>query len=134
LFLVPEEASGSPEIRQTAALARSAPQGIDFVAAIVDPIANARARAMAPHGHGGGEPRASAEALLQHALVQGPQVLSMRDKMTLLEDARLLEALHRLVTSSETTSPGWRLAGTQPDAPAVVPKRELAGQPLAGAV
>ncbi|MPZ42624.1 MAG: glucans biosynthesis glucosyltransferase MdoH [Betaproteobacteria bacterium] len=133
LFLVPEEASGSLEIQQTAALTRAAPKGIDFIAAIVDPIANARARAMAPHGHGGGEARASAEALLRHALVQGPQALSVRDKMTLLEDARLLELLHRLVTSSEAASPGWRQAETQTASPALLPKRELAGQPLAGA-
>ncbi|MGH8663110.1 MAG: glucans biosynthesis glucosyltransferase MdoH, partial [Burkholderiales bacterium] len=133
LFLIPEEASGSPEIRQTAALTRAAPKGIDFVASIVDPIANARARAMAPHGHGGGEARASAEALLRHALVQGPQALSMRDKMTLLEDARLLESLHRLVASSEAAAPGWHQAGTQTASPALLPKRELADQPLAGA-
>ncbi|MCC7079071.1 MAG: glucans biosynthesis glucosyltransferase MdoH [Burkholderiales bacterium] len=137
LFLIPEEASGSTEIRRTAELTRAAVQAIDFVAVIVDPVANARASAMAPHGHRGGHVRASAEALLQRALAQGPQALSARDKMTLLEDSRLLRALHEQVTSSEPAVGAWRQAGGLPACTASPQQRvvtDTSGQPFAGAV
>jgi membrane glycosyltransferase len=135
LFLVPEEANGSVEIRQTAMLTRNAPRGVDFVTVIVDPVANARACAMAPHGHAGGEARASAAALVRHAALHGPQALSARDRMTLLEDARLLQALHRTVASSDAASAVWREARTQTALPAPAAPSVLgaAGQPLADA-
>jgi membrane glycosyltransferase len=137
LFVIPEESSGSPEIRQTAELARAWSQRpTDFIAAVVDPSSNARACAMAPHGHGAPGPlRPGAKALLCDALVRGPEALSAREKMTLLDDARLLGELHHLVTSAEEASPAWRQAAAKataasPELAAPVPP--AAAQPVAG--
>jgi hypothetical protein len=87
---------------------------------------------MAPHGHGGGEARASADALLRHALVNGPQALSAREKMILLEDARLLKSLHGLVTGSEAAAASWRAPDAQgaPSASRRKPALSGADQPL----
>jgi membrane glycosyltransferase len=110
LFLIPEEAQGSVEMRRTAALTRLARVRADFVRVVVDPRENARARAVALRGHDGAAGRRAAQALLQHALLQGPGALSARDKMALLDDAFLLGALHELVTQSPQAAPGWRQA------------------------
>lgn len=135
LFLIPEESSGSPEIRQTAQWTRAyAQRNVDFVAAVLDPLVNARACAIAPHGHRAARPlRPGTRLLVRHALVHGPDALSAREKMTLLDDARLLGELHRLVTSSEEAASAWRPAAARATSPAT-PDASLppaAVQPLA---
>jgi membrane glycosyltransferase len=78
LFLIPEEANGSVEMRRTAALTRLARVRADFVRVIVDPEENARARAVALRGHNGVAARRACEALLHHALAQEPSASSGR--------------------------------------------------------
>jgi membrane glycosyltransferase len=107
IFLVPEEVSSPRELEQTATLTRIKRRDTDFVAAVLDREANARACAMAPHGHAAGTVRPALQALLQRALSEGPAALSARDKMILLEDVRLLKALHEAVMSSPEASPAW---------------------------
>jgi membrane glycosyltransferase len=138
LFVIPEESSGSPEIRQTAELTRAWSQRLtDFVAAVVESSSNARACAMAPHGHGAAGPlRPGAKSLVRAALVRGPEALNAREKMTLLDDARLLGELHRVVTSAEEASPAWRQAAAKATAAApelAAPVAPAAAHPVAGA-
>jgi membrane glycosyltransferase len=126
LCLIPEEANGSLEMRRTAALTRLARVRADFVRVIVDPEENARARAVALRGHNGvAARRPPCDALLHHALAQGPNALSARDKMALLDDAYLLGALHTLVTSSPQAAPAWRSAAAEALPAAVAPQPQV---------
>jgi membrane glycosyltransferase len=107
IFLVPEEVSAPPELEQTASLTRSSAHDIGFVDAVLDRAANAKACAMAPHGHAAGPVRPALQALLRRALLEGPAALSARDRMILLEDVRLLSTLHEAVKTSAEASPAW---------------------------
>jgi len=107
LFLIPEESSPPPEIvqveqetaRAEAARAALPPAERDgFVRAAVDPVVNAVHCAL-QGGTRGGKPglRAARHALVQRALVQGPESLGASERRLLLADIEPFIELHRSV-------------------------------------
>jgi len=114
LFLIPEEHAPPPELRDLAnclAEARQAEAAIPpterdgFVRVAVDPYTNALHRALLGRERmAGGGLRATRQALLEHALQDGPAGISARERRTLLLDPGLTDELHRRVW----TLPGER--------------------------
>ncbi|RPI43135.1 MAG: glucans biosynthesis glucosyltransferase MdoH, partial [Betaproteobacteria bacterium] len=123
LFLVPEELRASREIEQTARLAKAPRPDAGFVHAIADPLVNAQICALALRRHTAGALRRRYAELVHRALVEGPDGLSTREKMALLDDARALSVLHFEVWSSSLAAPCWgeciraltRADGAQPE-------------------
>lgn len=102
LFLVPEESRPPPELRRLRLAQRCAPVAAGFVAAVVDPLANAVACAA-----GGGRSREGREPLLAAALAGGPQALAARQKLELLDDPQALSSLHFAVWTADAPHPEW---------------------------
>lgn len=102
LFLVPEESRPPPELRHLRRRLRGAPRPADFVAAVVDPLVNALACAA-----GGGRVRAGRDEWLAAALAGGPEALSERQKLALLDDPQALSGLHFAVWTAPAPHPDW---------------------------
>jgi membrane glycosyltransferase len=123
LLRIPEETDPpvelqeiSRELRRTRArLAPAAARG-GFARAIADPVANALQRAVA-RGARRLRPEilAARQALAQRALAEGPASLSLRERRTLLGDARILDELHRAVWAlPEAGARAWGTSGAGP--------------------
>ncbi|MGV6476160.1 glucans biosynthesis glucosyltransferase MdoH [Azotobacter vinelandii] len=98
LFLIPEEHDAPPELRATERYTRENRQralGGAFVRAVVDPLDNALACAMATarHGRSLAIERLRAERVT-HALAVGPERLDDRARLALLGDPVVLARLH----------------------------------------
>jgi len=108
LFVIPEEVDAPRELRDTVTHLNATAPLPGFVDAVVDPAVNALVCAGA-HGH----PRmpdlsrAAGDSLVLQALRRGPAVLTERQKHTLLDDPRLLSALHYAVWSQPTRHSSW---------------------------
>jgi membrane glycosyltransferase len=124
LFLIPEENSPPPELRDLldllkAAQARSgslaAPEQDGFVRVYVDPAVNAVHRALLGRRRSlRADIREARAALQQRALSEGPQRLSARARRILLSDPDLTDglhhavwALHRREEAARWGRPGW---------------------------
>ena len=108
LFMIPEESWPPREIRAAHKGSRRTARTTDFCEAVVDPVVNAVACASAvarlrPQEAILNERR----RLVQDALERGPDALSARDRMTLLNDPLALSRLHFLVWSSPQAAPAW---------------------------
>ncbi len=110
LFLVSEERQPSRELAQTARLAKARRESVGFAAAVVDPLVNAEACAMAPRRRATGAIAQRYAELVDRACVQGPDALAPREKLTLIDDAHALSLLHFQVWSNASASPRWREA------------------------
>jgi membrane glycosyltransferase len=111
LFLIPEETSPPPELREMESLLRAGQKKMaslpdaerdGFVRAVVDPYVNATHRALlgGPRRLGSAA-RARRQALLARALAHGPAALVAVERRMLLNDADLTDALHAGVWSLE---------------------------------
>jgi len=110
LFLVPEEHQPTRELAQTARLTKAPRDPVSFVRAVVDPLLNAEACALAPRRHSKGAVARRYAELIHRACLQGPEALSSRDKLMLLDDAQALALLHFDVWHDPAASHGWREA------------------------
>jgi membrane glycosyltransferase len=107
LFLVPEERQPPRELAQTARLAKAPHHAADFVRAVVDPLLNAEACALAPRRQRSGKLAQRHAELVRRACTEGPKALATREKLALLDDAQALSLLHFQVWSSAQAAPGW---------------------------
>ena len=100
LFAIPEEMDAPRELRETVAHLNASPALPGFVDAVVDPAVNALMCASA-HGHPHMPPasRKAGDTLVRQALRRGPDALTDKQKQLLLDDPRLLSALHFAVWS-----------------------------------
>ena len=104
LFLIPEEVSPPPELRDLAALQEDAHRtgpGRErdaFVRAVADPVPYAVHRALLA-GERSFTPalRGTRDALVARALAEGPGALGARERAVVLADPRALDELHRRV-------------------------------------
>ncbi len=111
MFLIPEESTPPQELRATWREVKRAVAVPDFVAAVVDPIANALA--CASDGVRIKQSRLIRNArvrLARHALKHGPDALTAREKITLLSDPLVLSQLHFEVWAAPEAHPRWREA------------------------
>jgi len=111
LFLIPEESHPPQELRSTWRATRRAAPLPDFIATVIDPLANALA--CASHVVRTKQPRLIRNArfrLAQIALKQGPDALSAREKITLLSDPLALSQLHFDAWTAPDAHPAWRKA------------------------
>jgi membrane glycosyltransferase len=111
LFRIPEEVAPPPELRDLAALSAEAEarraalpplERAGFVRAIVDPYVNAIHRTLlrAPRRLDDGV-RATRRALVDRAVLEGPQPLGTADRRVLLLDPDAVDALHEQVWGVE---------------------------------
>nr|WP_221196903.1 MULTISPECIES: glucans biosynthesis glucosyltransferase MdoH [unclassified Herbaspirillum] len=111
LFTIPEEVDAPRELRDTVTYVNAASDGRalpDFVDAVVDPAVNALVCAVG-HAHAR-QPEQSlhaGNALVLQALRRGPEVLTAKQKHMLLDDPRLLSALHLAVWSQPVRHSMW---------------------------
>lgn len=110
-FLIPEESEPPPVIRATRRYWHHARRPADFTAAIVDPTLNALVCAQAVAHPVNGWPReAIADALVERALRDGLDTLTLQDRNRLLADPGALSALHWAVWTSPRAHGAWRAA------------------------
>lgn len=113
-FLIPEESTPPYELRCLRLLQKKPPATSDFLDAVVDPLLNAVICAT----KGARMRRRDAfqtqrRALVTTALAGGPDALSARQKLDLLDDPASLSALHALVWSANPANnlhPAWDAA------------------------
>lgn len=108
LFTIPEEADAPRELRDTVTYLQASSAAADFVDAVVDPAVNALICAIG-HAHPR-QPELSrqrGDALVVQALRRGPEVLTEKQKHSLLDDPRLLSALHLAVWSQPVRHSLW---------------------------
>jgi len=108
LFSIPEEVDAPRELRDTVAHLNATAPLPGFIDAVVDPAVNALVCAGA-HGHPRmpDAGRSAGDSLVLQALRRGPGVLTEKQKHTLLDDPRLLSALHYAVWSQPTRHSSW---------------------------
>lgn len=110
-FMIPEESWPPREIRCTRKGIMHASTLPGFVEAVVDPITNALACASGvARLRQTGATRNERCRLVQHALAKGPDALTAREKMLLLNDPLALSRLHFQVWTSTEVAPFWRKA------------------------
>ncbi|MBI4207915.1 MAG: glucans biosynthesis glucosyltransferase MdoH [Betaproteobacteria bacterium] len=110
-FMIPEESWPPKEIRWARKGVKHAAKPPGFVEAVVDPVVNALACSsgvarLRPSNAIRNERR----RLVRAALIDGPNALSAREKMTLLNDPLALSRLHFQVWVSTEAAPRWRTA------------------------
>jgi membrane glycosyltransferase len=114
-FLIPEESEPPDVIRATRRHWHRAAAPADFAAAVVDPIVNALVCAQAVSRPVTGWPReATADALVERALRQGLDAVTLSDRGRLLADPAALSALHFAVWTSPAAHVSWREAIARP--------------------
>jgi membrane glycosyltransferase len=116
LFVIPEEFQPPTELRSTWRVMKRAPALPDFVAAVMDPVANALA--CASEGVRPQQPlliRNARLRLARHALREGPDHLTAREKITLLSDPLALSQLHFDAWSAPDAHATWRRAQVVPE-------------------
>src|SRR5690606_38545139 len=100
LFQIPEEVEQPAELAATDQyladnLARPYP---GFIDAVVRPVTNALARAMATARHGRSAAIEAARAeRVEQALLQGPEKLSEPERIRILDDPQVLGRLHEAI-------------------------------------
>lgn len=125
LFLIPEESTPPPELRDLqilhdAAIGRTNALGAErdgFLRAAVNPCVNAVHRALLGQRRCVAAPiRDRRRAIIDRALAAGPSVLNSREKRSLLFDPESVEDLHRRVWSlpDRVRATRWGLSGTPP--------------------
>jgi membrane glycosyltransferase len=108
MFLVPEESNPPYELRCLHEQQRKNSKCSGFVQAVADPLVNAvvcatnSARARRHEAF-----RSERQALVDAALAGGPDALSPRQKLDLLDDPSSLSALHHLLWSTDARHPAW---------------------------
>ncbi|QEL10764.1 glucans biosynthesis glucosyltransferase MdoH [Kushneria phosphatilytica] len=111
MFLIPEEARTPRELRSTrhnVRFAQRRPPAPGFIESVVNPIDNALACAMGVARHGHSEAiESSRQAQVRHALVGGPEGLSNKDRLLLLDDPVMLSRLHYQVWGRSDRYPAW---------------------------
>jgi len=96
-------------IRATRRYWHRAPPPADLAAAVVDPIVNALVCAQAVARPDTGWPReAIVDAIVDRALRQGLDTLSVQERARLLGDPAALSALHFAVWTSPSAHESWR--------------------------
>jgi membrane glycosyltransferase len=139
-MLIPEESDPPEVIRATRRHWDHASPAADLATAVVDPVVNALVCAQAVARPVGIWPReAIADALVERALRDGLDTLTVRDRNRLLADPPALSALHFAVWTSPRAHPTWRArimsppaAGAWPDVRTHADARpEAAGAPVA---
>ncbi|GAB3625301.1 Glucans biosynthesis glucosyltransferase H [Pandoraea terrae] len=108
LFLIPEESWPPKELRWTEKYALETRPGPDFIATVVDPIANALACATVPPTHDDPRHRATRAKQVESALLMGPKRLSGAQKWALINDPRALSQLHAAVWTDPRAHREWR--------------------------
>ncbi|NSX02559.1 glucans biosynthesis glucosyltransferase MdoH [Cupriavidus gilardii] len=109
LFVIPEEAEPPREIVDTQRHVAEAGDTPGFVDAVVDPVTNAlmcataTARVVQPAGT-----QRQHAVLVQQALTSGPDKLTPKQKLLLLNDPLALSRLHEAVWSSPLADDGWK--------------------------
>jgi membrane glycosyltransferase len=108
MFLIPEESDPPRVLRRMRRCFRNAPPDVGFVDAVVDPRHNAIACAadVARTQHSEALRRVN-DALVERALIDGPDVLSRDDRNALLGDANALSRLHFGVWAAPDAHPAW---------------------------
>jgi membrane glycosyltransferase len=108
MFLIPEESYPPRVLRRMRRFFRHAPREADFVDAVVDPQHNAIACAadVARTQHSDAVQSAN-DALVERALLHGPDPLAPEEKVALLRDARALSRLHFAVWTDDDAHPEW---------------------------
>jgi membrane glycosyltransferase len=126
IFLIPEESDPPRVLRRMRRFLRRAPRAVGFVDAVVDPCHNAVACAadVARTQHSEALRRVN-DALVERALIDGPDALSPADRNALLGDAHALSRLHFGAWTAPDAHPAWirarrraPVASTAPDAAA----------------
>jgi membrane glycosyltransferase len=117
LFLIPEESNPPQELVSAYAYARynrehALHQG--FITAVLQPLPNAIACAMATARHGSSSRLETArQRLVQHALKNDPEMLDGPSKLALLSDPVVLNRLHALLWERAEQHPAWQYAFSQ---------------------
>jgi len=108
LFSIPEENDVPRELRDTVMHLNATARLPDFIDAVVDPGINALVCAAA-HGHPQQPERSrkAGDALVLQALRRGPEVLTGKQKHLLMDDPRLLSALHLAVWGQLACHSSW---------------------------
>ncbi|HVV98288.1 MAG TPA: glucans biosynthesis glucosyltransferase MdoH [Rhodanobacteraceae bacterium] len=108
LFLIPEESDPPRVLRRMRRFLRHAPRDVGFVDAVVDPRHNAIACAadVARTQHSEALRRVN-DALVERALIDGPDALAPADRSALLGDAHALSRLHFGVWTAPDAHPAW---------------------------
>jgi len=110
-FLIPEESEPPDVIRATRRYWHRAAPPADLATAVVDPVVNALVCAQAVARPVTGWPReAIVDAIVDRALRQGLDPLSMQDRARLLGDPAALSALHFAVWTAPSAHESWRAA------------------------
>jgi len=108
LFTIPEETDAPRELRDTVTYLQATPAAPAFVDAVVDPAVNALVCAIGhAHPRQPALSRKTGDALVLQALRRGPDVLTVKHKHSLLDDPRLLSALHLAVWSQPERHSLW---------------------------
>lgn len=113
LFLIPEEAHPPQELRATARYNRNnqASGYPGFTDAIVDPVVNALACAMASSRHGVSPVLDAARIhAVAQAVAEGPQGLEQAQRVKVLDDPVVLSSLHDAVWQAPSRLERWREA------------------------
>jgi len=107
-FLIPEESQPPSELRRTRDVVQRAAPLPGFVDAVVDPMINALAGAFAPARYKrSGTAREEQAKLVQHALINGPEGLTVAQKIALLRDPIGLSRLHFQIWTSPQAHDSW---------------------------
>jgi membrane glycosyltransferase len=126
LFLIPEESTPPPELRDVEAFVAEAhasaarlpaPERDGFVRAVVDPFVNALHRALlGPRRRRRATIEAARRSLVERALVDGPEGLGRRERRVLLLDPDTTDELHRRVWAlpERAEAARWGRPGTAP--------------------
>jgi membrane glycosyltransferase len=108
LFLIPEESQPPRVLRRMRRHLRQAAPYPDFIAAVVDPLANAIVCATeSARTHLSEAVRAAHAALDERAIAGGPDALGAADRVALLGDAHALASLHHAVWTRPDAHPAW---------------------------
>lgn len=108
LFLIPEESWPPKELRMTEKYTDEAGKHVDFVDAVVDPMANALVASSVAPTRDDAKRGALRAGRVETALLKGPTRLTNTQKWELLNDPRGLAALHLLVWTDPRAHREWR--------------------------
>ena len=129
LFVIPEESDPPTEIEATFRYLRSTPAPPGFVDAVVDPRMNALiAGAAVPRSNLPVAAREQRNALVERALSEGADALSVREKALLLSDPMALSQLHFGVWTQARAHPQWLSARAHPRGAMMPPSSAAADQ------
>jgi membrane glycosyltransferase len=108
LLVIPEETEPPEELRIMRAQLEGAAEGPRFIDAVVDPLVNAVACAVAaPHCRFSPRMEKRRQQAISQAVTEGPHALSDLQKRRFLSDPVALGQLHFEVWSAEDVHPAW---------------------------